>query len=1034
VAYQTEPTRDGALTTVSAYALFDFSDPKRFLTEQALWPMVAEQMPNGAIFDKGQAKPKAELIIAGCALSPTDAPVEGVEVSARFGAFQKKLAVFGDRFWRLTDQGVQMSRPVPFLKMPVGDIQAFGGQGYAYNPRGKGFGAGALLEAGYDAPLPNVENPARLIKSVEDRPTPVHFGPIPADDPARIPLLGTYDQHWIDNISPLKPEDFNPLYHCEAPHDQRFDQFFEGGESFVISGMSRGETSVGGQLPRLTARCFYERAKDGSLHETGMRCDTVTLFPNVQKAILTFRGLIKGDDRFAEDIASIMMAMEDAGAAPREAGYYADVHQKRRSKEEGHKYALADYQLMPEIDAAVLSERQQAKLEKAAADREKFRDNQAWATGKMLEDEGLPKDIFPAQQTDIIDDIPLVAQPTREELENGELDLAALLDDVKAVEEALLEKRDRELVRAELQRRAIVAAAPPGRLPPNLEKPIVEDDLVARHADIELDPELSQSLNQLSSQLNNLQAQAETRTVAGPGDDTGLEPSPGGLDDLFGLPEATPQDEIEAAYNKAAARALRLPEGSLLADLREALGDMDLSGLDELPSSQATTAEAAPVESATTMDALDKGALEAQLDQTLSQTGSLPVARDTFNDMLDALMDKATAADAGALQPAASQAPSEAVPGAVDMTMARLEEAEETVDFSMAMARQQSPAPLFPFDPLPEGVPDRLGALVVEKLKAGHDFRGADLAGADLRGVDFSGLDLTDTFFERADLSGARFAGANLTGAVFTGAILDGADFSNTDLTHANLSRVRAHGLRLDGAKLNDLMIFQADFSGAAGVNAELDSVRFIETTLDGFKLTRSLITDCQFLTGSADGFCASASKILRTMFVMIPMAGMDLSASDLERIGFVEVKAAGTDGRNGKWLSVAFMGECDLTGSRFDALNATESSFNMARMTECCFLRAKGHTCFFNTCEMEANDFRLASFRNSMFGRSNFQGSDFFGANLFMAAMTGVDLRNCSLRAANLYAANLMDAKLAASDLTGANLGLTLLERPANA
>lgn len=1032
VAQQTELSRNGALTTVSAFALFDFADPKRFLTEQALWPMIADQMPNGAIFDKGQAKPKAELIIAGCALSPTEAPVEGVEVTARFGSFQKKLAVFGDRFWRLTDQGIQISRPVPFLKMPIGDIQAFGGQGFPHNPRGKGYGAATLLEAGFDVPLPNVENPARLIKSVEDRPTPVHFGPIAADDPARLTLLGTYDQNWIDNVSPLKPEDFNPLYHCEAPHDQRFDSFFVGGETFVISGMSRGDTTVGGQLPRLKARCFYELVKDGSLHETSMRCDTVTLFPNVQKAVLTFRGLIRAEDRFAEDIASIMVAMEDGERSERDQAYYAGVHRQRRSKDEGHKYALADYQLMPEIDAAVWSERQQAKLDKAAADRQKFRDNQDWAIGKMLEDEGLPTDLFPEQSTGIADDLPLIAQPTRAELENGELDIAALLDDVKAVEEALLEKRDREMVRAELQRRAVVAAAPSGRLPANLENPIADDELVARHADVELDPELADGLNQLSTQLDALKAQQEKAKDTGAVDTDDLEPSLDGLADLFGEPDSTSQDEVEAAYEKAVGRALRLPEGSILADLRQALGDMDLEGLDQLDTDVQPTDTAQ--QAGAGLDGLDKSALEAQLDQTLSQTGSLPVAKDTFNDMLDALMGKAGEADGDGVQPAAGQSPSDAVPSAVDMTMARLEEADVTVDENMAMARHQSPTPLFPLDPLPEGVPMRLGALIADKLKTAHDFQGADLAGADLRGVDFSGLDLSDTFFERADLTGARFAGANLTGAVFTGATLDGADFSQTDLTHANLSRVHAHNLRLDGAKLIDLMIFQADFSGTAGSNVELDKVRFIETTLDKVRLTQSRITDCQFLSGSADTFSMSSSKILRTMFVMVPMARLNMSGSDLERIGFVEVNAAGADARNSKWLSVGFMGTCDLTGARFDRLYAKESSFNTAQMTECCFLRARGDTCFFNACDLKSNDFRLAAFRNSMFGRSNFQGSDFFGANLFMAALTGADLRNCSMRAANLYAANLLETKLAGCDLTGANLGLTLMEQPTHA
>ena len=1029
VAHQTEPVRDGALTTVSAHALFDFSEPTRFLTEQALWPMVAEQMPNGAIFDKGQAKPKAELIVAGCALSPTEEPIEGIQVSVRFGAFQKHLSVFGDRFWQLTDQGVQMSRPVPFQKMPIGDVQAFGGQGFQHNPRGKGFGASALLEAGYDVPLPNVENPAKLIRSVEDRPSPVHFGPIPADHPARLPLLGTYDQNWIDKVSPLKPEDFNPLYHCEAPHDQRFNTFFDGGDTFEISGMSRGQNSVSGHLPRLIARCFYKIAGQDALVETSMRCDTVTLFPNVEKAVLTFRGLIRGGDRFAEDIETLMMAMESADHTPRDASHYVDVYKKRTSKEEGHKYALADYQLMPEIDERVLSARRQAKLEKAAADRQKFRDNQAWATGKMLEDEGLPRDLLPAHDTSVIDDLPLLLQPTREELENGELDIADLLDTVKEIEDALLEKRDREMVKAELQRQAVVAAAPPGRLPANLEKPIVDDEMLARYADVELDPEIQEGLEQLSNQLTNLENEKNSRLSDGqPGD--GLAPSLDGLADLFDDADVSPEDDAEKAFQKAAARAMRQPEGSLLADFREALGDMDLSGLEDIeqdPVSPETPTGA-------TFDELDKAALDAQLDQTPGQGSTLPVAKDTFNDMLDALMDKAHSTDADVHRPPAAKLPSEALPSAVDLTMERLEQAEETVDENMAMARHQSPQALFPLDPLPQGVAVRLGAFVAEKLKTGHVFKGADLAGADLRGVDFSGLDLADTFFEQADLTGANFAGADLTGAVFTGATLDEADFSGTDLTHANLSRVSAKNLRLDGSKLDDLMIFQSDFSGASGSKVDLVNVRFIEATLDGMRFKQSRITDCQFLSGSAAGFAASESKILRTLFVMMPMAGLSLFASDLERVGFVEINAPGTDGRNGKWLSVGFMGNCDLTSSRFDRLDATESSFNTAEMAETCFLRAKGNVCFFNACNLESNDFRLASFRNSMFGRSNFQGSDFFGANLFMAALTGVDLRNCSMRAANLYAANFLDAKLAGCDLSGANLGLTIMEQPAHA
>ncbi|MHA7777517.1 DUF2169 family type VI secretion system accessory protein [Roseibium sp. M-1] len=1032
VAYQTEPSRDGALTTVSAYALFDFADPGRLLTEQALWPMVTEQMPNGAIFDKGQLKPKGEVIIAGCALSPTDAPIEGITVTARFGAFQKQLAVFGDRYWQLTDRGLQISRPAPFLKMPIGDVQAFGGAGYAPNPRGKGFSARNLVDAGYDAPLPNVENPAQLIKSLDDRPVPVHFGPIQADDPARLRYLGTYDQYWMENVSPLKPEDFNPLYHCEAPAEQRFDKFFSGGETFMITGMSRGEASVGGALPRLTARCFYKDIPGDALMETSMRCDTVTLFPNVQKAVLTFRGLVRGTDRFAEDIGAIMVALEHTDAPRRDGSFYADVFQKRTSKEEGHKYALADYQLMPEVDPAVLSAKRQAKLEKAAADRQKFSDNQTWALRKMLEDEGLPGDLVQPQPNDILDDIPLVAQPTAEELENGEVDLAALLDDIQAVEDALLEKRDREMVKAELRRRAVVASLPPDRLPPKMAVPIVEDDLVARFPDIGIEPEFAESLAQIGSQsLSSPDRLSGNFSGASEGDDRQLAALTG-LDDLFGTPSE--EEAAETAYQKAVARAQRLPEGSLLADMRKAIRDMDLSGLDHAgPEADPGAAPTEVLPTAVPLDEDAKNAVTERLQQGLTRPGASKSSQQDFDNLLDALLESGKATEARHLKPTADQSPAEGAPSSIATALEQLDKSESMIDENMAMARQQAPAPIFPLEELPEGVAIRLGAFVAGKLREGYDFKGADLAGADLRGLDFSGRDLADTFFERADLTGARFAGCNLTGAVFTGATLDNADLSGTDLTHANLSRVKARNLRLDNAKLNDIHIFQSDFAGATGNNADLEKVRFLETILDGFKLHQSRITDCQFLSGSADGFEASASRLLRSAFVLMSMKGMDISDSDLERVAFVETQAPGMNGRNGKWLSVGVMGACDLTGSRFAGLNAMESSFNTAKMAECCFLRAQGNACFFNACDLESNDFRLASFRNSLFGRSNFKGSDFFGANLFMAALTGVDLRQCSMRAANLYAADLLEAKLTGCDLTGANLGLTLLEQPAN-
>jgi len=1074
VAYATEPVRGGAHTTVSAHILFDFAEPGRLLTEQALWPMVTEQMPNGAVFDKGQLKPKAEVIIAGCALSPTETPIEATHVTARFGRFSKTLAVFGDRYWRLTDRGPEMSRPVPFEKMPIGDVQAFGGPNFAANMRGKGHGARALVDAGYDAPLPNVEDTRALIKSVDDMPAPAHFGPLPADDAKRLTYIGTYDENWIKSVSPCKPDDFNPLYHCEAPEDQRFDEFFVGGETFSISGMSRGEASVGGATPRLRARCFYFDVVQNALIETTMRCDTVTLFPNLQKATMTFRGLVRGQDRFAEDISAIMVGIEDADAPARDQAYYADVFAKRTSKDEAHKYVLSDFQLMPERNAEELSAKRQAKLEKAKADRDRFLENQNWAVRKNLEDQGLPGNLVPPPDSSVIDDIPLVGLPTSEELENGELDLAELLDDVKVLQDALMERQNQELAKAELQRRAIVESLPTGMIPAGTNRPIVDDAHLERYSDLELDPELETALGAAKNAISEAKSSAAVSAVEEMGNPQAADDLNAALqaafDDLENGPNQGPE-EIETQYQKAVARALILPEGSMLHDARQSLDSLDMSFLDDLengpqrPDGMADAAFtdlvgeaglAAPkVETATTgasssfpskasmllddplLDEQSKAQNKAMLDQledALQKIDSPIISKDEGGNALDDLMGVIGEMEAASRADLEGLSSNEIARKTVEDNKLRFEEAETEIAESMKTARQQSPAAIFPMEQLPEGVPARLGEFVRGKRSEGHDFKGADLAGADLRGIDFSGCDLSGTFFENCELTGARFANANLSGAVFTGAYLDEADLSGTDLTKANFSNAKMRRARLDGAKLDDLVIIRSDFSGTKGAQASLSMVRFIECTLDEAAFTDSRISDLQMICGSAMDLSMRGSQIERAMFVTLPLGSANFAETDLERIGFTEIKAAGSTFARARMLSVGFMGDSDLTGSDFAEITATESSWNMAQMAESCFLRARCNSTFFNACKMEATDFRLGTFRNTMFGKSVMRDSDFFGAHLFGASLAQTDLRRCSMRNANLYAANLLEAKLASCDFSGANLTMTLMEQPTHA
>lgn len=1060
-AIQTEAAKGGGLTTISSFALFDFADPRRLLTEQALWPMVAEQMPKGAVFDKGKLKPKGEFIIAGAALAPTDRPITGARVTARLGTIEKKLAVFGDRFWRLTDRGIEMFEAKPFDRIPIDEAHAFGGPNHKTNPRGKGHAARRIVESGYDAPLPNVEDAQRLIRSIDDNPPPAHFGPIAPDDTGRLRYAGTYDQHWIKNVSPLKPEDFNPLFYCDAPEDQRLDAYFKGDEGFMVSGMSRGEAAVGGRLPNLRARAFVHRPQDGSFTEIRMVCDTVTLFPNVTKAALAFRGVAKSEDRFGDDLGTVMLALEFAEDAPRPQDHYLHVFRLRSDPAQAHKHVLSDFQLMPETDPDDISERRRQKLEKARQDRIRFLENQNWAARKAVQDAGMSPDIVPPVDPNAIDDLPLIAQPTSEEIERGDLDIAALIDDVEALQKAMQLKSDMEMAKAELQRRAIVKSVPRGALPETALTPIVDDEHLARFPDLHLDDDMEAAFASLETTIGQKSGlmEAMDKEFAGPGF-AGL---PAEIERAFDMVDSADRVDPEAAdgqFRIACARALKLPEGSPFYELLTAFdafsGDrMDVKA--EQASGPAGFPRFGDVFAALKDKKLpppkdwsfDRDTMFRNKPFTVNEAPgqeALKVAGEKLRKVAPQMIDESAAdpiegllAKVGKLVPPPDPAEADLTVGErierrKNAALEQIAEAEPDVDEALATSRRMTPMAVFPVDAFLPGVAERFGSFIAERLAEGHDLKGADLAGASLRNVDFSGLDLASTFFEKADLTGANFSGANLEGAVFTEAVLDSADFSGVQLRKANLSKASLRGTRLDGATLGESPIIEADFSGASLRNIRLSKIPLIKCLLGGADFSGAQIADLQLIHGQADGMKMEGAVIERTAFMMVSLKDASFDGAQLERVVFTGTAAPGVSFVAAQLKSVGFLGDCDLSGGNFAQLAAENTSWNTTRLVESCFLRAGCESCLFNACDMTASDLRLASMKSSRFDKSVLMDSDLFGANLFSASLSQADLRRTSLRGANLYFATLLETKLASSDLSGANLGGTLLEQQTHA
>ncbi|MBO3761697.1 DUF2169 domain-containing protein [Ciceribacter sp. L1K22] len=1054
-AVRAEPAPHGGLLTVSAFLLSDFERPRDFLSEQALWPMTVEQM-NGGIFDKGYLKPRGEWIVAGAAMAPGEEAVRGITVIARLGGLEKRLSVFGDRYWRQTERGIELIPAVPFHKMPIVEGNAFGGPRFAANPRGKGHGARALLDAGLDAPLPNVEDAARPVRSPDDAPNPAHLGPLAPDAASRMRYVGTYDEAWLKTLAPLRPADFNPLFHCDAPEEQRISGYFSGNETFSISGMTRGGIA-GGQLPAVTVRGFAHRPVDGSLTEFRLVCDTVTLFPNITKMALAFRGVVKCVDAFAEDIGSIMLAVEHIEDQARPSAYFGEIFGLRTDPAQAHKHALSDFQLMPKRDEAVVGLRRAQRLEKAKADRERFMDNQEWMARKLMSEQGMSPDLVPPSDRTMFTELPLVAMPTSEDIANGDLDLAEVLDDVERLSDALMETGRKEMARAELVRRTMAAKAPAGKTRSALEKPVVNDEELSHY------PELADELaEQYDVDISWPDAAAFANADLSEFPEDAIDSLNATLDDMFAtLDEASGFNEAEAdaQYEKALARALGLPEGSLFADARATAAnisfdfepDADLFDDDEpvvrqigermaaiaqmphkpVPGSPAS-GFSLPVDDDFPVDTAPITAAETAMVPVLERILPNLKSIKAGGSSRDIMAELAAAMPVEGDKPALTIG--EHLREAKQQVENRLDEAETSLDAAMRDARQESPVAIFPMEIFLPGVAERFGATLRQRGAEGHDFRGADLAGADLNGIDLSGRDLSGTLFERCDLRNANFSDCDLDGAVFAEADLTGADFTSARLGKANFGGAVLAGARFDRCVFEDGKFIRVKFDGMSWRQGRMARVVFIECSLDGADFSGSTLSEVQLLKGTAARLTVDDGILDRVTLVQIPLVGASFANASFDRVGLTEIEASKAVFRGARFKSTGFFGATSLSDSNFEAITARDTSWNTADLARACLLRADMDSCLFNACDLSSADMRLVTLKNSRLDKSVLIGADLFAANLYGASLSYCDMTRASLRGANLYYAALDRAELASCDLTGANVGGTRMGRVANA
>lgn len=804
---------------VTAMLACPFDAPESPLHEASLWKMLAAELGPDVVPDAGMPKPRAEVLVFGQAYPPGGAQ-PACSVRLRLGDIDKTLSVVGDRTW---DESGAASAPAPFSAMPITWANAFGGPDDAANPVGKGAG-----ERGPTRPLPNIEDPAHLVKDPEDRPRAAGFGPYDVTSPERASRAGTYDDAWLKSRSPELPLDFDLAFYNTAPLDQQRDAPFVGGEVFTLENMHPERPVLEGRLPRFRARIFV-KLRGGELREVPMRLETVQLFPGSARMLILFRGITGVTEEDASDVLQLVAACEEPGA-PRPVAHYEAVLAERLDRKRGALASLREGDLMPQGPAAKVSLDEIADPDLATPIEHLLRRNMRRKTEREIEearariraagldpDEHVPA-ALPPQQPDppALDEIEGVVTQAKEEGARRK----AEADEKRAAAEAEVRQQcesagiDHDKKLAELREKQ--GGPPTFSAAAELEK--LQDALtLARNAGVRLpaieaqlaDPELPRRLQATEDGLRDVYRKHAHRLPAAPSAAASLT--------------AQARAELPAGAQGGVSFAGRDLTGADLAGL-------DLRGVD--------------------------------LRSALLEGAKLAGANLEGADLTGAVLTRAdlTGADLTGARLAGCNL------GHASLVGAKL---EDDVDLSRAILAGA----------------DLSGA----SLRDARLDR-TDLGEAILRDTDFGGVVATNLTFMRSDLRGAKLARASFVKCNFIEVDLRGVDLRGVVLTSATLVGVDAGGAVLRGARLTKLCVVQgssfegADFTGALLGDANLRATKLAGCDFTRAELSGADLSECDLRGARFDRAIGHEARFTRADLSRASLAGANLMLADFAR------------------------------------------------------------------------------------------------------------------------------------------------------
>ncbi|RMG57365.1 MAG: DUF2169 domain-containing protein [Gammaproteobacteria bacterium] len=214
----------------------------------------------------------------------------------------KTLLVLGRRRWQSRLLRHVPGEPEPLEPTPLRYENAFGGRlpgrvdsAWPLNPAGMGCNHSDWKLACPE--LPRIEWPNRLMRRPTDRLTPAGFGPLPVFWQPRLDEQGSPAEDAEFGACPWD-DSAQPCLHNVAPHDQRFDAPFAGGERIELEGFFPDHAApVRLELPPFPARA--RALVEGHPVPLKLVADTFVIDTDAQILALVARGGIRWalDDR-----------------------------------------------------------------------------------------------------------------------------------------------------------------------------------------------------------------------------------------------------------------------------------------------------------------------------------------------------------------------------------------------------------------------------------------------------------------------------------------------------------------------------------------------------------------------------------------------------------------------------------------------------------------------------------------------------------------------------------------------------------------